>query len=435
MGPTPGQRLRRARGLVIGVVILLLAGTALALLRSGEQRGLLDPRSAEPRGSRATAELLKERGVELTVVTTTAEASAPAGPDTTLLVTRPDLLGPGQLTTLRSATSGRGGRLVLLGADQDATRTLAPGTRPVGQAPVEAREPDCDADFARRAGGAELGGHTYAVSAEGATSCYPHDGLPSLVLQPDRTGPGDTVLLGTPEPLYNNRLAEAGNASLVLQLLGSRDHLVWYLPSLADPAADREEEQSLLDLLPAGWRFGALQLALAVVLTALWRARRLGPLVHEDLPVAVHASETAEGRARLYHQTRARDRAADSLRHAARTRLAGLLSVSPGDAHTPEVLLSSLDTRLRATDNAVDALPLLFGRAPLDDAALVRLADGLDDLERRVNPAPQQAHQPPADGPGSDQRRHARRDSDRPTTARAATDPSTPDRADKDGLS
>ncbi|WP_323375550.1 DUF4350 domain-containing protein [Streptomyces alkaliterrae] len=386
LGPTLGQRLRRARGLVIGVLILFLAATALALLRSGEQRGLLDPRSAEPRGSRATAELLKERGVEVTVATTTEETSAAAGPDTTILVTRPDLLGPGQQATLRSATSGSGGRLVLLGAGQDATRTLAPGVRPAAKAAVEAREPRCSADFARRAGRAELGGNSYAVSADRAQVCYPHDGLPTLVLLPDRTGTGDTVLLGAPDPLHNNRLAEEGNASLVLQLLGSRDHLVWYLPSPADPAADRDDEKTVLDLLPAGWLYGALQLALAVVLAALWRARRLGPLVHEDLPVAVHASETTEGRARLYHQTHSRDRAAESLRHAARARLATLLGVSPRGAHTPELLLPALDTRLRATGDVLDALPLLFGRPPVDDAALVRLADALDDLVSRTSP-------------------------------------------------
>ena len=40
------------------------------------------------------------------------------------------------------------------------------------------------------------------------------------------------------------------------------------------------------------------EIAVALVLTALWRMRRFGPLVFEPLPVVVRASETAEGHGR-----------------------------------------------------------------------------------------------------------------------------------------
>lgn len=45
------------------------------------------------------------------------------------------------------------------------------------------------------------------------------------------------MLLGSPGILHNDRLDQQGNASLALQLLGSRPHLLWYLPSLDDPSA------------------------------------------------------------------------------------------------------------------------------------------------------------------------------------------------------
>ncbi|MBK3638927.1 DUF4350 domain-containing protein, partial [Streptomyces sp. MBT97] len=156
-----------------------------------------------------------------------------------------------------------------------------------------------------------------------ADSCYPSARLATLLRIPDTTGDGDTVVLGAPDILYNDRLDEQGNASLALQLLGSRSHLVWYLPSLSDTAAtDPADEKSFLDLLPSGWLWGTLQLFVAAALAALWRARRFGPLVPEKLPVAIRASETAEGRARLYRKADARDRAADALRSTTRTRLA-----------------------------------------------------------------------------------------------------------------
>ena len=46
----------------------------------------------------------------------------------------------------------------------------------------------------------------------------------------------------------------------------------------------------------------------------VWRGRRFGPLVVENLPVVVRAGETREGRARLYQRSSARLRAADALR-------------------------------------------------------------------------------------------------------------------------
>ncbi|MYV64269.1 DUF4350 domain-containing protein, partial [Streptomyces sp. SID4931] len=145
---------------------------------------------------------------------------------------------------------------------------------------------------------------------------------------------------------------------------------------------DAADESSFLDLIPSGWLWGTLQLALAAVLAAVWRARRLGPLVTERLPVAIRASESAEGRSLLYRKANARDRAADALRAAGRTRLAPLAGVPARDAHTPDVLLPALSARVTAPDRELNTL--LFDTAPSTDAALVLLADQLDALEREV---------------------------------------------------
>jgi len=230
----------------------------------------------------------------------------------------------------------------------------------------------------------ETGGFRYAAdSLTGSTACFPSHGLATLLLV--EQGAGDTVLLGSSDLLQNARLANQGNASLALQLLGSRPHLVWYLPSLADSGAAAPHhgtDRDFTDLIPRGWLWGTLQLAFAALLAAVWRARRLGPLVTERLPVAIRASESAEGRARLYRRANARDRAAESLRAAARGRIAALLGVPPRDAHSPAVLIPAVSIRL---DGAEDRLrTLLFGPAPSDDATLVQLADQLDTLEREV---------------------------------------------------
>ncbi|NWF30805.1 DUF4350 domain-containing protein [Streptomyces sp. PKU-EA00015] len=393
MSPTARQVWTRARGVLVVFLLLVAAGIAMAAVRSGDHHGRLDPRSADQYGSRAVAELLENRGVSVRVVTTLDAAGAAAGPDTTLLVTEPDLLTSGQQEALHSATSSSGGRIVLLAAGSASIDTLAPGVRADVPARVAPLTPQCTYPVARRAGDAELGGERYSTDAPGADSCYPSDGLPSL-LRVDTPADGDTVLLGAPDILYNDRLDKQGNASLALQLLGSRPELVWYMPSLSDPSAvdsgqeqdDGEEsaegESAFLDLIPSGWLWGTLQLALAAVLAAIWRARRLGPLVTERLPVAIRASEATEGRARLYRKVNARDRAAASLRSATRTRLAPLLGLPPAEAHSPDALIPAVSAQL--PDTARDIRDLLFGPAPADDLSLVNLADQLDALEREV---------------------------------------------------
>ncbi|MER7729015.1 DUF4350 domain-containing protein [Streptomyces sp. NPDC096323] len=392
---TPRQFWTRTRGLLLALLLLVTAAVALAATRSGDQHGRLDPRSADRYGSRAVAELLKDRGVSLRVVTTLRAATSEAGSDTTLLVTAPNLLTPAQQRAFHAATTDTGGRTVLLAAGPHSVGALAPGVSVRSSGPVSTRAPQCSLAAARQAGEAETGGFRYTSERLPTLGCYPADGLPSMLML-TQSASGDTVLLGSPGLLYNDRLDHEGNAALALQLLGSRPHLVWYLPSLSDPSAagssggqddstdgdSAEGHSSFTDLIPSGWLWGTVQLALAAVLAAIWRARRLGPVVAERLPVAIRASESTEGRARLQRKANARDRAAASLRHATRTRIAPLVGVSPRDAHSPASLLPAVSVR-RSTDDA-DLHELLFGSVPSDDAALVLLADQLDTFEREV---------------------------------------------------
>lgn len=405
--PTVGAVWKRARGFLIALALLLAAGLALAALNSGARHGYLDPRSADPFGSRAVAELLKARGVDTRVVTTADEAARAAGPDTTLLVTDPDRLGDGQLRAIRSAIDLSGGRTVLLAPSSLSLPALASGTHALNPGSAGATDKDgnldpaapgtpCKLPAAASAGRAATGGgYRYVDNTPGATACYPSGGRPTLLVLPTGTPGGDTVLLGSEAVFLNKTLAKEGNASLALQLLGSRPHLVWYLPSLADsdPAGADAQDKDFLELIPAGWSWALLQLFLAAAVAALWRARRLGPLVTERLPVVVRASEATEGRARLYRKAGARDRAATVLRAATRERLAALVGVPAPLAHDPASLVPAVSARLTAPGTGAgtntgpgprDLTALLFGTTPRTDAALVALTDHLDALEREV---------------------------------------------------
>ncbi|MFJ5549664.1 DUF4350 domain-containing protein [Streptomyces sp. NPDC093225] len=412
--PTPTALWRRFRGPLLAVAVLLAAGLVLATLTSGGDHGRLDPRSPDAQGARALAELLADHGVTTRTVTTTDEAVAAAAPGTTLVVATPGLLTEGQQAALKTAMDLSGGRTVLLAPGPAAVAALTPGVRAVPATTTDTDlAPDCPLPAAVSAGRARTGGGwTYRTTLPAATGCYPQDGRPTLLTLPGRAVPGtpagrtphpDTVLLGSPAALLNEHLDEQGNASLALQLLGTRPHVTWYLPTLADPsAAAADERRSFGDLIPAGWSWALLQLFVAAALAAAWRAHRLGPLVTERLPVAVRASEATEGRARLYRRANARDRAAAVLRAATRERLAALLGVPPAAAHDPASLLPALATRLTRTpgtagtaagapqgtpvpdDLTAHPPTLLFGPPPTTDAALVALTDHLDALEREV---------------------------------------------------
>ena len=123
------------------------------------------------------------------------------------------------------------------------------------------------------------------------------------------------------------------------------------------------------------------QLCLVVALVALWKGRRLGPLVAERLPVVVRASETVEGRGRLYRSRRARDRAADALRTATLQRLA-----APARARAQRRPRRRRRGRRRsACGRDPDCGAAHPVRAPpATDADLVHLAHALDDIERQV---------------------------------------------------
>lgn len=142
---TPRQIWTRTRGLLLAAVILLVAGITLAATRSGDQHGRLDPRSADRYGSRAVAELLRGQGVSTRVATTLDEATRAAGPDTTLLVTVPDLLTASQQHRLHAATTESGGRTVLLapGAPSFPYSPLAYGKRARSRSATASRTAPC----------------------------------------------------------------------------------------------------------------------------------------------------------------------------------------------------------------------------------------------------------------------------------------------------
>jgi hypothetical protein len=357
-----------ARGPLAVLLVLVLTGIGVAALSATGEKGLLDPGAYDPSGAHAVAQLLEDRGVAVRRVDTVESLSTRA--DSTVFVPIPELLTPPQLERVAALP----GAVVVVGG-AGAVQAMGAALTVGPDVPVEGRRAACDLDVAVRAGEVDLGGTTYRpTGAADVVGCYASSGRATLVRLPQQR----MTFVGAGNLFTNRDLDRRGNAALALGLLGQEREVQWLLPR---PGLTTDDGPgSLNDLVPRGLKLAALQLLLAVGVLALWRARRLGPVVPEPLPVVVRAAEAVEGRSRLYRAARARGTAAEALRAGARDRLVRRLGLSLDTGRSGVVDAVAQRTGRSAAE--VDAL--LYGAEPGDDPALIRLADDLDALTREV---------------------------------------------------
>lgn len=399
--------MRRIRGhlrlAVLIAVVLLLAG-GVALLAGTGGRGLLGTADTSPGGARAVATLLRNHGVSVVAADSAGAAgraldSLPptARASATVFVTSGSLART-RLTTLWAT----GVAHVVLVDPAAGALSLLTGRVTAGLPVAEATVgPACELPAADRAGAVAVSGSGFlarslpfvdpALLRAGdrdatVTACYPDEGRAWLVR---RVAAGRILdVLGSADFLTNGSLAREGDAALALNLLGSGSTLVWFRPDTGD-AVDPGAAGggSLAAHVPPGvWALLA-GLSGAAVLLALARARRLGPVVTETLPVVVRASETARGRARLYRRGRARGAALAALTEAAAADMAARLGVDRTAG--PAALVPAIAARTRRPPTEIarvlglpgpTAAPPVHPEEPVDDAQLIAAARALRGL-------------------------------------------------------
>ncbi|MEU7930889.1 DUF4350 domain-containing protein [Micromonospora echinofusca] len=446
-------RRRRHRLLIpLGLAALLLTTTlvthAVDQPDPGD-RGFLSPVATGDDGGSRLADALRERGVTVQRETETLPAllAARSGA-TTLFVPAPALLHPdtvGALDPLPSTT-----RLVLVDPPRRVLEAVGLPVEPAGRRwAAQAVGPDarglpCPLPELRQLGRAAVGLQRYAATPDASASvrfCFA-DGLALLPRVPD-----GTVVVGASDPFRNDRIDEWDNRAFATALLGGPGRVVWldldspepppvfgngstgrpaWSPTpggstgndgpgrgtgTGDPAdpggepddgdsegrddswADRPDPPNPLWSAFPGWLWALLaQLAVAALLAALWRARRLGPPAPEPLPVTVRSAETVLGRARLYEKAGARDAAARTLRAAALDRLTPRLHLPP--TAPPADVAAAVAARTGDDPRWTDEV--LHGGEPETDGELVDLARALDRLTRAVAPHAADGPPPPA---------------------------------------
>jgi hypothetical protein len=350
---------------VLGGLVVAVAVVALTSGRAGSG-ARLDPDNPDPAGARAVARVLADQGVDVSVVrdADTLDRTA-VDADTTVVVTTTELLGRSTIQRLR--THAVGSTLVVVEPGPGTTRALGVHAAPDAVAMTDARPADCADPTYEGLDVLVDRGVEYPVEG----SCF------GGMLAEPTTG---VVLLGAGDALSNDQVLRASNAALALRLLGQHDRLVWYVPNLDDLVAD--DGVSLATLLPE-WLRPALWLGLVtVVALMLWRARRLGPLATEPLPVVVKAIETTRSRGRLYRRAGDRAHAAGALRAAARERAATRLRLGPDAA--PTTLVRELARHTGRPAAEIDRLLGPGAAPPATDHDLITLASALAELDREV---------------------------------------------------
>lgn len=391
------SRWRRPGMWVLAVVLGVgaLAAIAIATTPPGDA---MDPEGVGPGGGAALVAVLEQNGVDVVVATSIDDVTSALrdrDDDTSVVVANTSNLGTAAATTLRQEALGTE-RIVMLSpstAQLRALRADATGL-PVGAAiQVDSR---CDI------GPVDEGDSLIGIDSRyepgkdtsGAKSCFPlrlqtedggeegeGDHGAGLLELPSTSAHPAITIVGTTTGFTNRTITDEDNAAIALRLLGGSPRLLWYQPSIADIANSDSSDLEDESLLPA-WLAPALALvAFSLVVLALVRGRRLGRLVREPLPVVVRAVETTESRGRLYRRAQDRPRAATVLRLATLERLRSRLGLRRGD--TVDVVARAISA---ATGRPVsEVLDLVAGPHPTDDAALVRLAQDLSDLEEKAH--------------------------------------------------
>jgi hypothetical protein len=364
-------RWRSARWVVLAITVIVGIAVLSTYLTAPHPGGRMEPTSTSPDGARALVTLLRDHGVDVVAADDIAAVERAARPDSLILVAQTFHLIDDDL--LRRLAAAPGDRLFVEPVARIREK-LAPEIRLDGATTFGGARPDCDLREATRAGTVQFGlSDAYKAAGDVAViRCY--DG--ALVRYSDE---GRTVtVLGTADFMTNSGLLEEGNAALAMNLAGSHPRLIWYAPQRSE--GESEGGATISDLIPDHVTWIVLQLCLVVALLAVWKGRRIGPLVAEQLPVVVRASETVEGRGRLYRSRRASDRAAEALRTATLQRM--LTRLGLGHNSAPPAVVQAVAERCALNPQAV--AHTLFGPPPASEADLVTLAHDLDNIERQV---------------------------------------------------
>lgn len=359
---------------ILWVVILLVVIAGFVVVGRGSRLSdePLDPNGVGDGGLRAVLELARSYGAEVDL-----GRGLPTGEHTIALLVA-DTLSDEARADVREWVA-RGGTLVVTDTSSSFVPKLG-GAFGTGAGITETVRPgQCDVRALRNVQELDVGGGEIFATPQlyrvrpGDSRCFTLGPDAFLVVTPqDR---GHVVALGSAAPFTNERIDNADNAVLAVDLLApSRDAKLLFLRPLI------EGGESLSDLIRSGVKFGFLQSMIAFLFYALYRARRLGRPIIEDPPIRIASSDLTIAVGNLLARSGSAAHTAERLRHETRRRISRRLGL-PADAPA-EQLAQAVGGR--TSIDPVTAAQLLGPTAVTSDQQLVALAEGLHRIEEEI---------------------------------------------------
>jgi hypothetical protein len=358
-----------------GTIVTVGIGVALigVLVLQGSPAGgpPLDPRSDEPDGTSALVSVLEGLGATVEL----SEGLPRAGDDVALVLV--DRLDEDQATEVLDWVRA-GGTLVVTDPASPLTPDGLPfGTAPDGLAVETTLEPGfCTIDALAAVHEVDAGvAHRYDTGST-ASSCLGSRDFAFVVAAEE--GAGAVVSVGGADFVTNERLDRADNAVLATALLAPTRATSIRVVDAPIPAGGGDK--TLADLVSDGVRRAGIQLGIAFLLYAAWRAVRLGRPVPETQPVEIAGSELVDAAGRLLERGRAAGPAAEVLRSRLRRTLGARVGV-PTDAPTA-TLVASVAARTGIDPARIEAA---IGHHPVaSDDDLVAVTDAIARIHQEV---------------------------------------------------
>jgi hypothetical protein len=304
--------------LALGVVVVVVGFNLVALVVDALVPSPDGPRSSSfataPEGVAAWADLARASGREVRALRERpSDDTLPS--EGTVVVLDPEDFSPGQARALRRFAE-RGGRVVAGGArpgewlaaltGEDAVPEWERGGGDTARVLVPAPETGAASRVA-------VAGEGHWGDANGALPLVQGDDGPIVLVQ--TAGDGRIALVADASPLHNRLLDEADNAALALALAGPG-------PVVFVESVHGYGTGTGLAALPARFRWGLVLLALSALLLIAARWPRMGPPEPPERPLFPPRRAYVDALAATLARSRDRTSAVQSVRSAARERLA-----------------------------------------------------------------------------------------------------------------
>ena len=366
MNKVLASRIGKTLAVIVLMVGLLAAIFILAPRNDGQP---LSPGSTRPDGAGATAEVLRERGIDVVVINSWEEAIERADSQSTVLIQLSNSISQSDVDQLIDS-----GATIVLIADDYASTARAWGFdgrfEGTDSHPVRAQ---CEESNAVAAQGISPVDRVYMGDESG---CFPsHNGFAWV-----KSDEHPRISLFTaPETFTNAELASPGNAAFAFHTLGSQPTLLWIHGAGLSSSSSTNNEPSV-DALPSWFTAGSIAALLTAAWYAMYKSRRFGKLVPEPLPVIVPAAEAELGRARLYQRGRNVAHAGASLRAGMISRVAPRLGLTPN--MDPSSVVQAMSRASAAEPNVI--FDLLYAREVTSERDLATLSRQLTALEKEL---------------------------------------------------